>query len=366
MAMMNVTQAIVDSTVNMTDTFQEHVPNRMRFETYLVPVVLALMFVIGIVGNGTLILIFLRHKNLRNIINIYIFSLVLGDLLLIVSWGPFISTIFIFESWPWGEYIYKMCETIKVVSTGVSVFTLIAFSVEQYYAIVHPKKQISTKHIVIRTALAVWVISIALAIPAAVFSHCEEHFLLRKSYSISICIPFPSMEVGRIIVTFQFFIYYIIPIIVIGLFFFLIAKHLMLSTRCLSEEQGQGQSTQMLDRKKSAVIALALVIIFIICFFPMRFVMMWTYYNPYWMDDYNVFWHFFRIIGFFLEYLNSCLKPIVLYFTFKPYRKYLNYYVACCSRGILGDSTCTPTTSSTSKKQNFTIVNYLEKSQEKI
>lgn len=40
-----------------------------RLETYIIPVLFALIFFIGVVGNGCLILIFFRHRTMRNVPN---------------------------------------------------------------------------------------------------------------------------------------------------------------------------------------------------------------------------------------------------------------------------------------------------------
>ena len=40
-----------------------------RPETYIIPVLFALIFFIGVVGNGCLILIFFRHRTMRNVPN---------------------------------------------------------------------------------------------------------------------------------------------------------------------------------------------------------------------------------------------------------------------------------------------------------
>jgi hypothetical protein len=71
-----------------------YIPYNMRPETYIVPVLFALIFVVGVLGNGTLVLIFIRNSNMRNVPNTYIFSLALGDLLVIVTCVPFISTLY--------------------------------------------------------------------------------------------------------------------------------------------------------------------------------------------------------------------------------------------------------------------------------
>jgi len=45
-------------------------PYFMRPETYIVPVVFSIIFVIGVLGNGTIIVIFLKFKTMRNVPNL--------------------------------------------------------------------------------------------------------------------------------------------------------------------------------------------------------------------------------------------------------------------------------------------------------
>lgn len=48
---------------------EEYVPYSMRPETYIIPVLFAIIFIIGVIGNGTLIVIFLKHRSMRNVPN---------------------------------------------------------------------------------------------------------------------------------------------------------------------------------------------------------------------------------------------------------------------------------------------------------
>lgn len=40
-----------------------------RPETYIVTVIYTLIFIVGVLGNGTLVIIFFRHRSMRNIPN---------------------------------------------------------------------------------------------------------------------------------------------------------------------------------------------------------------------------------------------------------------------------------------------------------
>lgn len=44
-------------------------PYEMRPETYMVPIIFLLIFVVGVLGNGLLVLVFVRHTAMRNVPN---------------------------------------------------------------------------------------------------------------------------------------------------------------------------------------------------------------------------------------------------------------------------------------------------------
>ena len=71
-------EVIIDY-LNKTNTSQMsgnetdgYVPYSDRPETYIVPVLFAIIFIIGVLGNGTLIRIFIEHRNMRNVPNMYL------------------------------------------------------------------------------------------------------------------------------------------------------------------------------------------------------------------------------------------------------------------------------------------------------
>lgn len=55
-----------DFDANSTDSYR---PVSARVETFVMSAVLGLIFIVGVLGNGTLIAIFLRHRGMRNIPN---------------------------------------------------------------------------------------------------------------------------------------------------------------------------------------------------------------------------------------------------------------------------------------------------------
>lgn len=94
----------------------------------------------------------LPHKNIKgkssiwNDVYLYysfrhILSLSIADLMLILSVVPFVSIVYAVESWPWGTGMCVLSEFMKDFSTGVSVFTLVAMSLDRFVAIVNPLRR---------------------------------------------------------------------------------------------------------------------------------------------------------------------------------------------------------------------------------
>ncbi|CAG9824796.1 unnamed protein product [Phaedon cochleariae] len=323
--------------VELVTNISDIIPYKERPETYVIPLLFFLIFLIGVVGNGTLVIIFLKHRNMRNVPNTYILSLALADLLVILTSVPFTSIIYTMESWPWGELICKISETAKDISIGVSVFTLTALSADRFFAIVDPLKKFHTTggsrratRITLCIAVSIWILAIFCAVPAAVGSHIKG--FPEDNVQFYVCYPFPLNWMGgrypKVMVLSKFLILYVIPLAIIGIFYLSMAVFLILSTRNMPGEM-QGMHRQVKARKKVAVTVLVFVAVFAVCFAPLHAFMLFFYFHPQSLELYNAFWHYLRIVGFCLCYINSCANPVALYFVSGAFRKYFNRYLLC-------------------------------------
>ncbi|XP_050299028.1 neuropeptide CCHamide-1 receptor [Anthonomus grandis grandis] len=335
----------------MNDNLTEYIPYEQRPETYFVPVLFLLIFVVGCLGNGTLVVIFLKHRTMRNVPNTYIFSLALADLLVIITSVPFTSIIYTVESWPWGELICKISETAKDISIGVSVFTLTALSADRFFAIVDPLKKFHTSsggkkatRITVGIALSIWILAILCAMPALIGSHIKELRNEDGSIFLEVCYPFPTQWLNgtypQVMVMSKFLVLYVVPLIIIFIFYVSMGISLILSTRNAPGEL-QGMQRQIKARKKVAVTVFVFVFVFATCFAPLHIFMLFFYFKENFQDLYNPFWHYFRIMGFCLCYMNSCANPVALYFVSGAFRKHFNRYLLCKKQKRNRCSTCT-------------------------
>ncbi|XP_066153092.1 neuropeptide CCHamide-1 receptor [Euwallacea fornicatus] len=336
-------------TVNLS--YVGYIPLHLRPETYFVPVVFFIIFVVGCLGNGTLVVIFLRHRTMRNVPNTYIFSLALADLLVIISSVPFTSIVYTLESWPWGASICKISETAKDISIGVSVFTLTALSADRFFAIVDPLKKFHTSsggkkatRITVATAVGIWILAIICSLPALIGSHIRQFGDDQGSKMFEVCYPFPQDWLNgsypKVMVMLKFLVLYVIPLVIIFGFYLSMSISLIMSTRNVPGEL-QGMHRQIKARKKVAITVLTFVAVFAVCFLPLHAFMIFFYFDENANEHYTPFWHYLRIVGFCLCYLNSCANPVALYFVSGAFRKHFNRYLLCKKQQRNRCSTCT-------------------------
>ncbi|GAB1605780.1 neuropeptide CCHamide-1 receptor-like [Argonauta hians] len=311
-------------------------------ERVAVACVFCFIFTVGIIGNGTLIYTVLRNRKMRVVPNIYIVSLSLGDLLLILISVPFNGLLFILPEWPFGEVMCKINEYLQTVSLGVSVFTLTALSADRYIAIVDPMAKHKSRMIVRAgtTAGCLWVVSLLLGIPDFYTSSVLQASENVTLFSLQICLLYPTHRYDghlpelypKVMVMVKFFVFFVIPLIIIGIFYVLMARILILSAKQIpGDSNGKSNCKKQIEtRMKVAKSVLTFVFLFGICWLPRHIYLIWVYYMDQFLDE---FWLAFKFVSFCMAFSNSCVNPFALYFLSNQFRKYYNRYLFCmCTR----------------------------------
>ncbi|XP_064611709.1 neuropeptide CCHamide-1 receptor-like [Liolophura sinensis] len=247
----------------------EHV-ELIRRSQIAVPIIFGLILIFGIIGNGSVVWIVLKSKQMRTIPNIYIVSLALGDLLLILIAVPFSVFIYMFDEWYFGVTLCKVNFFMESFSLGTSVFTLTLLSIDRYLAISYPMQKrsgASVKKTVCR-ASSVWAISSCLAIPDVLSSG------VIRSPCVTYCDPY-KVNWGewytKFHVTYRFVIYFAIPILIIGVCYCSMAKALLCNDSGILVEvtiNRQSVSRTHASRTQVAKLVLSFVVVFAVCWLP--------------------------------------------------------------------------------------------------
>lgn len=95
-----------------------------------------LVALVAIIGNAMVIHVFRRDRRLRRRTNYYIVSLAIADLLVGMFGIPF--AIMASVGLPRNLYACLFTTSILVMLCTISIFCLVAVSVDRYWAILHP------------------------------------------------------------------------------------------------------------------------------------------------------------------------------------------------------------------------------------
>ncbi|XP_064483100.1 cholecystokinin receptor type A-like [Ornithodoros turicata] len=135
----------------------------------------SVIFLLAVLGNGLVIVTLAVHKKMRTVTNVFLLNLAISDLLLGVFCMPFTLAGVLLREFVFGDLMCRLIPYLQAVSVCVSAWTLVAMSVERYYAICHPlrSRRWQTLRHARRTITAVWSASLAVMLPIALLSHLQ-------------------------------------------------------------------------------------------------------------------------------------------------------------------------------------------------
>ena len=102
--------------------------------SYIIPEVL--VAVLALVGNALVTFVFIREKKLRKLTNYYVVSLAIADLLVGLIGIPF--AILSYIGLPKNFEACLVTISLLMMLCTISIFNLVAVSVDRYWAILYP------------------------------------------------------------------------------------------------------------------------------------------------------------------------------------------------------------------------------------
>ncbi|XP_058176268.1 muscarinic acetylcholine receptor M3-like [Anopheles ziemanni] len=108
------------------------------FQNQLIIPLYAVIFLLSVVGNLLVILTLAQNKRMRTVTNVYLLNLAISDLLLGVFCMPFTLAGQVLRRFIFGSVMCKLIPYFQAVSVSVAVWTLVAISLERYFAICRP------------------------------------------------------------------------------------------------------------------------------------------------------------------------------------------------------------------------------------
>ncbi|XP_072038924.1 QRFP-like peptide receptor isoform X1 [Amphiura filiformis] len=136
-----------------------------------------IVFVLALIGNSLVVIVITRRRSMRTVINMFIFSLAISDLLIVLLCVPFTLVDTLTIDWVLGPFLCKALNYIAMVAIVESTLTLLVIALERHHAICYPLRARMIKNP--RKALYVvgvlWFLSMCLVSPLLVVTQVIEH-----------------------------------------------------------------------------------------------------------------------------------------------------------------------------------------------
>ncbi|KAI9564639.1 putative neuropeptide receptor [Daphnia sinensis] len=155
-------------------------------------IVLALycaVFLVAAVTNLLVIVVIFRYQHLHSVTNYFLVNLSVADLLVTLICMPMAMSQNITVIWFYGLFMCKFATYLQGVAASSSMFSILAMSIDRYFAIRHPIvfRQFFNKRVARCVILSIWVVASLVFVPVLVVQHEETITLRGEKSELVIC-----------------------------------------------------------------------------------------------------------------------------------------------------------------------------------
>jgi len=285
-------------------------------------VLFSLVLAVGVVGNVLVLIVILTSKSMRSSTNLFLLNLSIADLLVLIVCCPnaMIEMYMRRDIWVMGKAMCLLVPFIELTVSHTSVLTILAITVERYYAVCLPLRAglIWTKSKAGVVCLVSWLLSIILTSPIlAIASYKDDPYNPTCSTDVD-----PTWTKGFFLSIISLFFW--LPLMVLVLLYAIIARSLTAGVAVtkhtgstIGERSGQGQGAEPAavtrGRRQIVVMLGTVVVFFFACLLPFKVLTMWVVISPYEILDHINLEVYFNILYFcrLMFYINSAINPIL-------------------------------------------------------
>ncbi|KAJ8791665.1 hypothetical protein J1605_020387 [Eschrichtius robustus] len=292
-----------------------------------VPVVFALIFLLGTVGNGLVLAVLLQPglsawQEPGSTTDLFILNLAVADLCFILCCVPFQAAIYTLDAWLFGALVCKAVHLLIYLTMYASSFTLAAVSVDRYLAVRHPlrSRALRTPRNARAAVGLVWLL-------AAVFSAPYLSYYGTVRYgALELCVPAWEDARRRALDVATFAAGYLLPVAVVSLAYGRTLRFLWAAVgpAGAAAAEARRRATGRAGRAMLAVAAL-----YALCWGPHHALILCFWYGRF---AFSPATYACRLASHCLAYANSCLNPLVYALASRHFRARLRRLWPCGRR----------------------------------
>ncbi|XP_059088190.1 RYamide receptor-like [Tigriopus californicus] len=320
-----------------------------------------LISLMAFIGNALVIYVVVVAPRMRTVTNYYIANLAIADVTIALFAIPFQFHAALLQRWDLPEFMCQFCPTVQILSVNVSIFTLVAISMDRYRAIMYPLRKKPSKLFSNIVILCIWILSLTFALPLGLF-HTFGHVPDPQSPNGEkpFCyIDFGNTTSNATMTTFKYYSFslvtveYFVPLAIITFAYSRISYRLW-GTKTPGTAQDERDHNILQNKKKVIKMLVVVVSIFAFCWMP------WQIYATTMLTIPEVnSYRYINIIFFVCHWLamsNSCYNPFIYGVYSEKFRREFSLRLPCL-RPILGSPEKTGETrgAPTSQAQEFEV-----------
>ena len=301
---------------------------------YAFAVAYCLVLMLSLAGNVLVILSIFKNPRMRTSTNYIIVNMAASDLLLPIFAVPrmIVEVLLGRETWlidgAFGLVLCKLVYFFQDVSTAVSVQSLVAITVDRFYAVMFPLRAATIMKPKVKFVIPVtWIVALGLhSVYFYTFQLCDVHG------KVLCCQTWPSSRSKMIYYLFILIVVFALPLFaIIALYAQILVK--LRRRKCPGERSGSTRSQRNERQRQHGNIfrmAVAIVVVFFLCFAPLVVLALLSLQAVHFEKCSG---ETFRSVAKFLAQSNCALNPLI-YFIFSQhfrqgFTKYLSI-VFCC------------------------------------
>nr|XP_006113009.1 urotensin-2 receptor-like [Pelodiscus sinensis] len=285
--------------------------------TSLLGCILAVMCLVGIVGNIYTLVVMNLSMRFTGSMYIYIVNLALADLLYL-STIPFVVCTYFVKDWYFGDVGCRILFSLDLLTMHASIFILTIMSTERYLAVVKPLDTIGRTRDYRRTITClVWLVSFLLALPTMILIDLRTSD--QDGVTKRICHPTWQMETYKVYLTILFNTCILAPGLIICYLYIKLAKTYWRSQTSVFTTR----ETNRCPKQKVLYMIFSIVLTYWACFIPFW---LWQLLSIYYYQPGNLTSNTVVYVNFVvtcLAYSNSCINPFLYTLLSKNYKEYL-------------------------------------------
>ena len=293
------------------------------FEYYIYPGFYFAILVLGSIGNGALLLMFVKYKDIRTAPNIMVFNLTLMDIMNLFVNAPLYYVSKYHSQWLYLDgYGCRIFATFRFLNHSVIEFSIVGLSFQRYCAsatMLNPTSQwrLSTRWRTVMFVVVVWLIALVVSLPPS----------LVYDFPIGVCFPLATPHIKALNV-FYFVLYAIVLPVTLGVFSVITARKLKQSVHNIPGEIRY--RSQEISRYRSAKVVTALAISYVTTHIPRS---VWFFCVSFFhLDRLDMKYIFIDEVTNYLMFSNSCLNPLALYISSRKFRQLFQRHLFCVQR----------------------------------